>query len=97
MEFFNKLGQVQKLIVVFAALFVACIVFGVVMAHANNQPIEWEQQLAEGFYYAAIGFALYHLVTRNKQIREQKETVARDASTTAGDDETSADGDKPQA
>jgi Gpi18-like mannosyltransferase len=65
---------------VFVGLFVLMTLGGIIMAYLNNMPINYEEQLAEGFYYAAIGFAVYHIFTRNKQIREAKAREQEDAA-----------------
>ncbi len=66
MEFFNNLTPGRKLVAVFVALLVCFVVYEFVLAHLNNQPLEWERHVAQGFYYAAIGFAVYHMFTRSK-------------------------------
>lgn len=72
-----------KLILVFIGLFVLMTAGGIIMAYLNNMPIVLEEQLAEGFYYGAIGFAVYHLFTRNKQAKAKKEPEAAPAEETA--------------
>lgn len=85
----------QKLALIFVGLFVLMTLGGIVLAYLNNMPIKYEEQLAEGFYYAAIGFAVYHLFTRNKQVREKQARgqEAAGADDGAADDEDDADED----
>ena len=82
---------IRKLLLIFAGLFVCMTLGGIIMAYLAGMPIKYEEQLAEGFYYSAIGFAVYHIFTRNKQIREAKakkeqEEAARAETGDNGDD-----------
>lgn len=91
--------NIKKLVLVFIGLFIFFSIGGVIMAYLANQPIEFEKQMAENFYYAAIGFAVYHIFTRNKQIREdiaKKEADAKAAAVQKDEDGNEAaqnDGD----
>ncbi len=96
MEFFNNLTPGRKLAAIFVALLVCAVLYEAVLAHLNGQPLEWEKHLAQGFYYAAIGFAVYHMFTRGKQRKEAEAAKAADA---AGSGEIAAaeSEEKPQA
>lgn len=65
-----------RLFLVVLGLWVGISVVMLVMAHANNLPLDFPKILSESFYYAAIAFAVYHLLTRNKRPRPQPAEAA---------------------
>lgn len=87
MEFYNKLKQWQKMAVIFLALFVCLALYEVVLAQLGSEPLEWEKHIAQGFYYAAIAFAVYHLFTRNKQQKAAAKKAATEEGESAPDAE----------
>ncbi len=78
--------RMRKMALLFAALFVLLFLTGIIMAYFAGVPIKLEEQLAESFYYAAIGFAVYHIFTRNKKIREEKAREQEEADADAGEE-----------
>ena len=85
--------SIKKLFLIFTGLFVLFYVGGIVTALIAGHPIDFEKQVAENFYYAAIGFAVYHIFTRNKQIREDREK--KDAADRAAAEEQAENADEP--
>jgi len=88
--------SIKKLLLVFVGLFVLFSVGGIVMALIAGHPIDFEKQMAENFYYAAIAFAVYHIFTRKKLIQEAREKKEA-ADRAAADDQVDEDDESPDA
>lgn len=62
----------QKTLLIFLALFVTLTAGTIILDLLYGRTVEFEKHLAEGFYYAAIGMAVYHIMTRTKERREEE-------------------------
>lgn len=66
-----------RLFMLLLGLWVGIFLVMLAMARLNNLPANMPQLLSESFYYTAIAFAVYHLITKHRRRRQEEEPATR--------------------